>query len=304
MELTLPQIVGTLGARWCDDLSECLAAIPNQPNSSYCQSPDGYPVEIPNLIWPQVAYFTVLNDIYCRDLDGSIYWVDEQSCCQTKAIPSPILPYSTFQLGPFSYRFDAEGSLYVLKDSYENPWECKRVYEDAYLARTALGAQVMAGSIEENLDVYRSDYEALMDILRCLSSSSDFPDQDVDACSGTSSSDSGTQAGPSSSPTPSLVSASSSSSLSPDLRTPPCASPVEVVSSPFPDVRMIDSWTQEDIDKWVDSYKAPRRSRDKQKARPDLKCPWPTCKAKNPSRRPQTLKEHLYAHLNIKRALL
>ncbi|KAG8796628.1 hypothetical protein FRC12_013620 [Ceratobasidium sp. 428] len=300
MELTLSQIVGTLGARWCDDLSECLPVDLNRPNSPYRESLDGYPIELPNLIWAQV-----LNDIYCRDLDGSIYWIDEQSCCQTKAIPNPILPCSTFQLGPFSYRFDAGGSLYVLKDSYENPWECKRVYEDAYSARATLGAQVMAGSLEENLDVYRSDYEALMDILRCLSSSSDFPDQDVEACSGTSGSDSGPRAGPSSPPTPSLVSAcSSSSSLSPDLRTPPCASPAEAVSSLLPDVRMIDSWTQEDVDKWVDSYKDPRRSRDKQKARPDLKCPWPTCRTKNPSRRPQTLKEHLYAHLKIKRALL
>ncbi|KAG8725241.1 hypothetical protein FRC09_004892 [Ceratobasidium sp. 395] len=158
----------------------------------------------------------------------------------------------------------------------------------------------MSGSLEETLNVYQSDHEALMDILRCLSSSSDFLGQDAQACSGTSGSDSGPRAGPSSPPTPSLVSASSSSSsLSPDLRTPPCASPAEAVSSLLPDVRMIDSWTQEEVDKWVDSLKAPRRSRDRQKARPDLNCPWPTCRMKNPSRRPQTLK-HILALLDAR----
>jgi len=255
--------------------------------------------------WLQAIYFTVLDNVYCRDLDGTIYLVDKQSCYYPANVyPNPVLPYSTFQLGPFSYRFDEDGLLYSLKDSFTSPWEPKFVYEDVHSAMESLTAQTGPTGLEENSGLNEIDWEALLKTLEVPpSSNSGFRDAGMESWSGGSdpgsegriNSSSWSTSTPILSQSPSLPSSSSSSSPHSPNRI---SSPRTTETPSSPDVQMIALWTRADVDKWVDSLKDQRKCRGNLKSRPELECPWDGCETV--SRRPQVLKDHLYIHLHIK----
>jgi hypothetical protein len=67
--------------------------------------------------------FTALDDIYCYDLDGIIYRVEDQFnyLLADNIFPNPVIPGSTFYVGPLCYHVDEYFQLHSLRDFPTSP---------------------------------------------------------------------------------------------------------------------------------------------------------------------------------------
>ncbi|KAG8758019.1 hypothetical protein FRC12_010120 [Ceratobasidium sp. 428] len=241
-------------------------------------------------------YFTSLHNIYYYDLGGTVYYVDD-SLSRHRAndvCPNPTTLGADFLVDRIFYRMDESFRLRWWGDFPGNPWILKETYDNVQEAKANLEAET---HLSEPFSLSTLELPNMMGDLEVGNFglvSQEVRDNIFASVP---------QTVPHEQSQFSLLQASGSSSCpgsSLDGNPLNKENSLAVDKTPAPPTSSHADPTfgsKEDIDRWVDSLKSQRKC--KNSVKPELRCPLGGCGIM--IRRPLALKEHLYAHYNIKR---